>query len=79
MHINRRDILKVAIAGSLAAAAPSVVFSAEHKASKPLRILILGGTGFIGPHMVQTAVIEGTRSRCSTEVMCPSCFPVWSS
>ena len=59
MHINRRDILKVAIAGSLAAAAPSVVFSAEHKASKPLRILILGGTGFIGPHMVQTAVDRG--------------------
>ena len=59
MHINRRDILRAAIAGSLAAAAPSVVFSADHKADKPLRILILGGTGFIGPHMVQTAVDRG--------------------
>ena len=29
------------------------------KATKSLRLLILGGTGFIGPHMVQTALDRG--------------------
>ena len=29
------------------------------KAAKPMRLLILGGTGFIGPHMVQTALDRG--------------------
>jgi 2'-hydroxyisoflavone reductase len=31
------------------------------KAAKPLRILILGGTGFIGPHQVRYAVARGHR------------------
>jgi 2'-hydroxyisoflavone reductase len=31
------------------------------RASEPLRILILGGTGFIGPHMVRYAVERGHR------------------
>src|SRR5687768_17228187 len=29
--------------------------------SKPLTILILGGTGFIGPHLVRYAVARGHR------------------
>ncbi|NJR71667.1 MAG: hypothetical protein HC782_00245 [Gammaproteobacteria bacterium] len=29
---------------------------------KPLNILILGGTGFTGPHQVRYAVSRGTRS-----------------
>ena len=33
--------------------------AAASKATKPLRLLILGGTGFIGPHMVQTALDRG--------------------
>jgi 2'-hydroxyisoflavone reductase len=32
---------------------------AAGKAAKPLRILFLGGTGFIGPHMVRLAVERG--------------------
>ncbi|HEY6911001.1 MAG TPA: SDR family oxidoreductase [Myxococcales bacterium] len=31
------------------------------KAKKPLRILILGGTGFLGPHLVANAVARGHR------------------
>jgi 2'-hydroxyisoflavone reductase len=31
------------------------------KAAKPLRILILGGTGFIGPHQIRYAVERGHR------------------
>ncbi len=32
---------------------------------KPLRLLILGGTGFIGPHQSSTPSTAGIRSRCS--------------
>ena len=47
--MNRRDALK---AGALAAA--SMLAGARALAqSKPLRVLILGGTGFIGPHFVE--------------------------
>src|SRR5262249_48780717 len=31
------------------------------KAQKPLRILILGGTGFIGPHQVRYAIARGHK------------------
>src|SRR5437763_6108730 len=31
------------------------------KAAKPLHILILGGTGFIGPHQVRYALARGHR------------------
>lgn len=34
---------------------------ANSKAKKPLRILILGGTGFIGPHQVQYAISRGHK------------------
>ena len=33
--------------------------AAASKATKSLRLLILGGTGFIGPHVVQTALDRG--------------------
>ncbi|MDX2058799.1 MAG: hypothetical protein SFV24_13425, partial [Gemmatimonadales bacterium] len=29
------------------------------RAAKPLRILFIGGTGFIGPHMVEAALARG--------------------
>jgi 2'-hydroxyisoflavone reductase len=35
--------------------------SSAAKASKPLRILILGGTGFIGPHQVKYAIERGHK------------------
>lgn len=43
--------------GALNYAAAST--SAKSMAGKSLRVLILGGTGFIGPHMVQTALDRG--------------------
>ena len=43
--------------GALNLAAASTTAAA--KAAQPLRLLILGGTGFIGPHMVQTALDRG--------------------
>jgi 2'-hydroxyisoflavone reductase len=49
MQINRRDWLKL----SGAAAAASLIGSQSQARSRPLKVLILGGTGFIGPHFVR--------------------------
>lgn len=68
MSTTRRDVLKL---GSLAAAAglagtPLRAAAAASapvvpKAARPLRILILGGTGFTGPHQVRYALERGHR------------------
>src|SRR6185369_11360285 len=58
------------------AAAPSALVpaDAEERTAAPLRILILGGTGFIGPHLVKHAVARGhkvttfTRGRRDAEL-----------
>ena len=49
MRINRRNSLKIlgAVAASGTLGLPAVA------KSKPLKVLILGGTGFIGPHFVR--------------------------
>jgi 2'-hydroxyisoflavone reductase len=70
MSSNRRDFLRSsAIAGgalglaltqaeSVLAMAPAAARQVP-RAPKPLRILILGGTGFIGPHQVRYAMERG--------------------
>ena len=52
MKNSRRDFLKLV---GLAAAGLNLPAHAQ----SPLKILVLGGTGFIGPHMVQYAVFRG--------------------
>src|SRR4051794_15114900 len=58
---RRREFLKVAAAAggaALAAKVPMLARAAESLAPPPhatLRILILGGTGYIGPHLVKHA------------------------
>lgn len=68
MDANRRDFLKLAAAGGSALglglvprplAARSSDLPAVTPAAKPLRILILGGTGFTGPYQVRYAVARG--------------------
>ena len=71
MATNRRDFLKTAAAvggavgigviPSIAGAMPATTGAqpAVKRAPKPLRILILGGTGFIGPHQVRYAQQRG--------------------
>ena len=56
MAQTRREFVgtTLAAAGTLAAG-PAVGFDIRGRQSAPLRILILGGTGFIGPHMVRAA------------------------
>jgi len=60
---SRRDFIKAGVAGAAAAAAGLPAISAadevERQGARPLEILILGGTGFIGPHMVREALRRG--------------------
>ncbi|MCU0977044.1 MAG: hypothetical protein MUC71_12165 [Steroidobacteraceae bacterium] len=53
--MNRRDLLRLAAAAALAGAAGrSLAGSGE-----PFRLLILGGTSFLGPHLTEQALARG--------------------
>jgi 2'-hydroxyisoflavone reductase len=52
---TRRDALQLAAASLAVAATPAIA------KSKPLRVLILGGTGFIGPHFVEVLTAAGHK------------------
>src|SRR5215470_4666108 len=63
---SRRDFLKTsaAVGGSVlvGAAAPGLLAAAAPAPARaPLSILVLGGTGFIGPHLVNHAVARGHK------------------
>src|SRR5690606_25818609 len=77
MSTSRRDFLK---AGALAAAALPALSAAAatpviERARKPLRILILGGTGFTGPFQVSYALARGHRVTLFNRGQRPS--PEW--
>src|SRR6266481_1504258 len=61
MHFTRRQFILSTATLASAVALPQFVRAAEKtgKASKPLRILILGGTGFLGPHCTESAIARG--------------------
>jgi 2'-hydroxyisoflavone reductase len=71
--MNRRDVLKLgALAGAASILGRSALAGAQGQparadstqaaaASGPLRILILGGTGFTGPHQVRYALARGHK------------------
>lgn len=65
MDKKRRTVLKAGLIGGAAAATgglPRLASADEHRPSaKSLSILVLGGTGFIGPHMVREALRRGHR------------------
>src|SRR5580700_12056581 len=60
MPTNRREVVKLSGATLAGLALHRLAAARETtKARKPLRILILGGTGFIGPHQVRYALSRG--------------------
>jgi 2'-hydroxyisoflavone reductase len=60
MHTSRRHFIKVSTASAIALSTNSASLWAEQTV-KPLRILILGGTGFTGPFQVQYALSRGHK------------------
>lgn len=62
MTSNRRDFIKAGVIGAAAAATGFPIAGAageREQRNKPLEILFLGGTGFIGPHAVREALRRG--------------------
>lgn len=64
MNRNRRRFIQSTLAGGAGLAAGGLVESAAPGETKPplrrsMDILVLGGTGFIGPHMVKEALRRG--------------------
>ena len=57
MSMNRRHALKLGGAIGLTALASNAAFAKV----KPQRVLILGGTGFIGPHFVDALTADGHK------------------
>ena len=53
MYASRRDLVRLSAAAAAFQAMPAIA------APKPMRLLILGGTGFIGPHQVRYALARG--------------------
>jgi 2'-hydroxyisoflavone reductase len=58
---SRRDVIKAAGLAAAGLIRPALVSAQTARAAKPLRILILGGTGFIGPHQVRYALARGHK------------------
>lgn len=63
MSLSRRELIKLSALAAAATMAPSLSSAPTSgpvgKAAKPLRILILGGTGFTGPFQVNYALARG--------------------
>ena len=77
MPLDRRDFLKTLAAAPLAGIAATRALSLPAEPRRGgLKILILGGTGFLGPHVVDARSRAATRSRCSTAARrTPGLFP----
>jgi 2'-hydroxyisoflavone reductase len=60
MPITRREFMAISTMGLTASALnPLAIAQAADKATKSLRILILGGTGFLGPTCTESALARG--------------------
>jgi 2'-hydroxyisoflavone reductase len=60
MACTRREFIAFSAAGlATTLLTPRVLAAESGKASKSLRILILGGTGFLGPHCTESAIARG--------------------
>lgn len=56
---SRREFLVHSLSAAALAALPASVFASAGRAPRPLQLLILGGTGFLGPHFVERAHARG--------------------
>ncbi|WP_251357815.1 NAD-dependent epimerase/dehydratase family protein [Kangiella sp. TOML190] len=58
---SRRQFIKTSLITSAGLAASSQAANLIPKSHKPLKILFMGGTGFLGPHTVKAAVDAGHK------------------
>jgi 2'-hydroxyisoflavone reductase len=70
MTMTRRNAIQTS-----AAAALTLAGAAEAASPKPLRLLILGGTGFIGPHQVSYALARGHKVTLFNRGRAPHAWP----
>jgi 2'-hydroxyisoflavone reductase len=75
MTLDRRDVVRGVAALAGAAAWPAAAAEPVRKAPRPLNILILGGTGFIGPHEVDYAVARGHKLTLFNRGRSPHAWP----
>jgi 2'-hydroxyisoflavone reductase len=77
MRKTRRDFVVQSLltATGLGLAASPAIAAPERNAVKPLRILILGGTGFIGPHEVAYALARGHKLTLFNRGKAPHAWP----
>ena len=61
MTMTRRDFL-----GTTLAVTASTAFAPPARAATPLKVLVIGGTGFLGPHTVRRLQERGHTVTCST-------------
>lgn len=61
MQSSRRDVLRYSAAAGALAATGLALERAQARARAPLQILILGGTGFLGPAIVEAAKPRGHK------------------
>ena len=65
MRHTRRELIKLGALAAAAAALPALAMAGPEtpvaRAARPLRILILGGTGFTGPFQVNYALARGHK------------------
>lgn len=59
--MERRTLIKWTLGAMAAGAVGAARFVAGPPATKPLDILVLGGTGFLGPHQIEPALARGHR------------------
>jgi 2'-hydroxyisoflavone reductase len=79
MAFDRRRLLEAGMAatgaGLLGLASPAPAAEPVPRAAKPLNILILGGTGFIGPHEVDYALARGHKLTLFNRGRSPRAWP----
>jgi 2'-hydroxyisoflavone reductase len=74
MPLNRRTAIKQLLAGAASLPFASAVGAMPPPPGRAKRMLFLGGTGFLGPHMVRRAIEQGyhitlfTRGRAGLEL-----------
>lgn len=59
MSNDRRDFLRLSLAAGAALAAPRLSFARQDESPRKLKMLVFGGTGFIGPKLVDYALSRG--------------------